>query len=98
VSTTADKTIQDINVAFDSLSAVLVNAVRQRKQALTAEVLKAQQEGIDSLQPFREQINSNPRVNKPIVEDNKSEKGPRRKVSFAERYVCIRIMMYYIMC
>lgn len=86
MATTADKTIEDINVAFDTLSAALVTAVEQRKQALTTEVQKAKEDGIASLQPFRDQIHCNLKANKQIVEGSNVEKAPRRKVSFVDGY------------
>ncbi|XP_059470032.1 cytokine receptor-like factor 3 [Neocloeon triangulifer] len=58
VSSSADKAIKDINAFCDALSAAIEAAIETRKQALTAEVLKAKAEGIAGLKPYREAVGS----------------------------------------
>jgi hypothetical protein len=58
VSSSADKTIKEIDSYFDGVSVALAAAIESRKQVLTAEVLRAKAEGIASLKPYREAVGS----------------------------------------
>jgi hypothetical protein len=91
VTTSSDKTIKEIKEAFDALSIALQHTIEQRKQTLISEVLKVKEEGILSLKPYRDILQSKL--------DSKEESSPRdksqKKISFAERFVYFTLRLSY---
>ncbi|KAF4519359.1 hypothetical protein B566_EDAN011365 [Ephemera danica] len=89
VATSSDKTIQEINAAFDSLSNALLSAVEKRKQALISEVLNAKEKGLLSLKPYRDILQS--KLDPKEGANTSQNQSEKKQIRFSDRTPLPRI-------